>query len=64
MYKIEIWQHHTITEKYESDNIEEVLHWYKEKWWWIYEIGDCAFYLYKDGSELSFTEEVELGFHN
>ena len=62
-YKIEIWQYHNITEIYESDNIEDILHWYKVNWWWLYELGNCSFSVYKDKEELSFEEEYRLGFH-
>lgn len=63
MYKIEIWQHWSLVETYEDDNIEEVLRWYKSNWQYCYECGGCAFDLYKDDVELSFDEEYELGFH-
>ena len=32
-YRIEIWQYQNITETYESDNIEDILKWYKLYWW-------------------------------
>lgn len=31
-YKIEIWQYHSIVDTFESDNINEILEWYKEEW--------------------------------
>lgn len=62
-YKIEIWQHQDITEIYESDDIEDVLKWYKLYWWWLYELGDCSFTVYKDNRELSWNEEYKLGFY-
>ncbi len=62
MYKIEIWQHHHITETFESENISEILNWYKQKWWWIYEMGDCSFSIYNGDTELTFEEEAKLGF--
>ena len=63
-YKIEIWQYHSLVETYESDNIEDILVWYESNWKWPYELGDCAFEIYKDGRNLSFEEENELGFFN
>lgn len=63
-YKIEIWQWHSITETYESDNIENILEWYKVHWRWTYELGNCAFTIYKNNEELSWDEEYELGFHD
>lgn len=62
-YRIEIWQHHDITETYESDNIEEILKWYRIYWWWIYELGDCSFSVYEDNKSLSFDEINRLGFY-
>lgn len=63
-YKIEIWQYQNITETYESDNIEDILKWYKVNWWWVYETGGCSFYVYKDDEEISWREEYKLGFHS
>lgn len=62
-YRIEIWQHHDITETYESNNIEDILKWYKIYWWWIYELGDCSFSVYEDNEVLSFGEKNRLGFY-
>lgn len=62
-YKIEIWQWHSLTTTFESDNIEDVVDWYKAEWWWIYEMGDCSFSVYENDRELSFEEEAKLGFH-
>ena len=62
-YKIEIWQNQHITETYESDKISDILNWYKVKWRWLYELGDCSFTVYKDDEELSFEEESIFGFH-
>ena len=63
-YKIEIWQYHSITTTYESDDIEDVLLWYKAEWYMAYENGFCAFYIYEYDRPLSFDEEYELGFHD
>ena len=63
VYKIEIFRYHDLVETYENDNVEEVLMWYKSNWQYCYEVGGCAFDLYKDGIELSFEEELKLGFH-
>ncbi len=63
-YKIEIWQYHNITETYESDDVEDILQWYKVNWWWIYECGGCSFSVYENDRELSFEEENKLGFYN
>ena len=62
-YKIEIWQYHHITETFESEDVSEVLNWYKTDWLWIYEMGGCSFTIYKDDTELTFEEENKLGFH-
>ena len=63
MYKIEILQYWSLSATYEDDDIEEVLRWYNSNWRYCYELDGCVFYLYKDGVELSFDEEYELGFH-
>ena len=62
MYKIEIYRYHSLIETYEDDDVEEVLRWYMSNWQYCYEVGGCAFDLYKDGIELSFEEEYKLGF--
>lgn len=61
-YKIEIWQYHSIVDTFESDNINEILEWYKEKWQPAYRYGACAFYVYKNNKRLDFNEEDKLGF--
>lgn len=63
-YKIEIWQYHVITETYESNDINDILKWYRVHWRWLYELGDCTFCVYKDGVEIPWDEEYKLGFHN
>lgn len=62
-YKIEIWQWHSLTTTFESDNIEDVMDWYKAEWWYCYEMGNCSFSVYENDRELSFEEEAKLGFH-
>lgn len=62
MYKIEIWQYHSIIETYENKDVKNVLKWYKENWQTCYDYGSCTFYLYKDDEELSFEKTNELGF--
>ena len=63
-YKIEIWQYHSITETYESDDIKDVLLWYRLHWQYAYDMGYCSFDVYEDGRELSFEEGNELGFYD
>lgn len=62
-YKIEIWQWRSIIETYESDDITDVLDWYRNNWRGCYECGNCSFTVYEYGRELSFEEEFELGFY-
>jgi hypothetical protein len=63
-YRIEIWQWHNMVEAYESDNIENVLLWYKtEGWCSAYDNGLCSIGVYVDGRGLSFDEGYELGFY-
>lgn len=62
-YRIEIWQYHDIAQAFESDNIQDVVDWYKEEWHYSYEMGYCSFSVYENNRELSFEEEWELGFY-
>ena len=62
-YKIEIWQYHSLSEIFESDNIDEVVRWYRSEWQYCYESGGCCFEVYEYGRQLSFEEEWDLGFH-
>ena len=61
-YKIEIWRHHAIVDSFQNDDVQEVLKWYRREWQGCYDNGGCTFYLFKNGSELSFEEEYSLGF--
>lgn len=63
-YKIEIWQHQSLTATYENDDIKEILKWYKENWKWSWDYGHCAFSVYENGRLLSFKEATELGFYD
>jgi len=63
-YKIEIWQYYSMVATYESDDIEDVLSWYKIHWWNCYEMGNCVFSIYENDIELDFDEEYKLGFHS
>ena len=62
MYKIEIWRFHLIHETYTSNNIKEILKWYRENYLLLYEYGECCFYVYKNDEELSFDECSKIGF--
>jgi hypothetical protein len=63
-YRIEIWIYHHLHTQFESNNIKEVLKWYKEKWQVSYGIGNCTFYLFEDNKELSFDYIYKLGFYD
>jgi len=63
-YRIEIWVYHNLHTKYESDDIKEVLKWYRKKWQVSYDFGNCTFYLFEDNKRLSFEETNELGFYD
>ena len=60
--KIEIYQYHNIVDTYESDNIEEILNWFRKHWRCCYNDGGCDFEIYKNNKKLSFFELNELGF--
>ena len=65
-YRIDIWQHHRIVEKYESDDIREILRWYMEHWYWTWDRGDCAFDVHdRDGEDfaLDYHDLRDLGFY-
>lgn len=62
MYKIEIWRFHIIYETYTSNNIKDILKWYRNNWQILYEWGNCSFEVYKNGKQLSFDELNEIGF--
>ena len=63
-YKIEIWQYQDITATYESDNIQDILSWYRSNWYHSYVMGFCSFSVHENERELSFEEEYEFGFYN
>lgn len=60
-YKIEIWRFHII-DTFKSNDINEILKWYREKYQYMYDMGECAFYVYIGNKELGFDEEEKLGF--
>lgn len=51
-YRIEIWQYHSISETFETDDYNKLLEWYKTNWSWIYENGGCTFYIFEDDDEI------------
>ena len=61
-YKIEIWRFHAIIDIFESSDINEILKWYKEEYQYMYDMGECTFYVYINNKELDYDEEKELGF--
>ena len=62
MYKIEIWKLGNLLEVYESEDIQNILTWYKWYWYESYEYGLCVFHVYKNGIEIELDELWELGF--
>lgn len=63
-YKIEIWRYRSIVETYESEEITEILEWYKSKWHCVYEMCECTFYIYENGKEMKFEEVYKYGFYD
>lgn len=61
-YKIDIWQYGNIVESYESNDIEEVVDWYKENWFNAYEHGLCTIDVYEPRRDIPFEEALKLGF--
>jgi len=62
IYKIEIWRYHSIIETYESEEMIEILKWYKSKWRDSNEMGECTFYIYENNKEMTLEEIAKLGF--
>ena len=50
--------------KYGSNSITNILKWYNENYKFVYDIGGCAFNVFKNNKELSFDEKYELGFYD
>ena len=63
-YKIEIWHYCSLADFFESDDIKEVVKWYRSEWKTCYDDGNCCFEVYEYGRQLSFDEVWELGFFN
>ena len=61
-YKIEIWRHHIIEDTTESDNIDDLVSWFKMNYAYAYENGDCCFEVYRDDVLIDFNERLNLGF--
>ena len=61
-YKIEIWILGSIDDKYENNDIKNILKWYKEKWKFAYENCNCAFSVYENDIEIGFDEKNKFGF--
>ena len=62
-YAIEIWRYHSVEETYESNDIKDVLKWYKDNWQTAFDYGMCTFYVFKNNKELTFEECNKLGFY-
>lgn len=63
LYRIVIWCWNTIQDTYESKILQDALDWFLNNWLGVWESGGCAFYVYRDGHELSFDEAYDLGFY-
>ena len=55
-YKIDIWVYGCIRDTYESENVQDVLKWYRSHWYGIYNNVGCIFEVYEYGNRLSFDE--------
>lgn len=63
MCKIEIWQRRSLVETYIADDLYDILAWFKWYWYDESQNGECAVYVYKNGTELSFEEMWDWGFY-
>lgn len=63
-YRIEIWRYHAKIDTYESNDIKEILNWYKNNYQILYDYGGCAFDIYEDNKLLDFETEDKLGFYD
>lgn len=53
----------TVTDTFESNELNEILTWWRRNHLLDYDNGHNTFYLYKNGKELDFDEVYELGFY-
>ena len=63
-YRIEIWQYRHIVRINESDDINDILKWYRNYWQCVYDSGMCAFDVYEGDREMDFDELDSLGFYD
>lgn len=63
MYKIEIWRFHIIYDTYTSNDIKDILKWFRENWLLMSSNEECHFFVYKNNKEVSFDELYKLGFY-
>jgi len=61
-YKIEIWVYGTIRDVYESENIEGIYTWYKDRWQEIYEFDGCTFFVFENKKEIPYKDLIKYGF--
>ena len=62
-WKIDIWQFHSVVDTYESNDVNEVLKWFRQTWLWSYDNGNCSFVVYKNNKILTFDKVSDLGFY-
>jgi hypothetical protein len=59
-YKAEIWRYHSIIDTCESDNVKDIIEWFRSEWYGSYDDGMCYLEVYRDGEELSWDEKFAL----
>ena len=64
VFKIEIWIYGRTASTYESNNIEEILKWFRKNWRDCYNFGGCNYEVYKNGEMLQFHEVNKIGFED
>jgi hypothetical protein len=62
--KIEIWIYHRVVDTYESDDIKDVLKWFKKHWGICFDNGGCCFEVFDGEKRMTFEELYEAGFHD
>ena len=62
IYKVDIWCHHSKIDFFESNDAKELNNWIIENGYsYSWGEGNCAIYVYKNGVDLSLTEQENEG---
>ena len=62
-YRINVWQYGRIIEDYYSNDVNEVVKWYRKNWADSYEVGNCTIEVYESDKDMLFNRAVACGFY-